>query len=46
MLAEIANGRIDPRLLVGRTMTLDEAPEALATMDAGAHPGMTVIEIP
>lgn len=46
MLAEIADGRIDPRLLVGRTITLDEAPEALATMDAGAHPGMTVIEIP
>ncbi len=46
MLAAIAAGRIDPRLLVGRTITLDEAPEALATMNAGAHPGMTVIELP
>lgn len=46
MLAAIAEGRIDPWLLVGRTITLDEAPKALATMDASAHPGMTVIEIP
>ena len=46
MLAAIADGRIDPRLLVGRRITLEEAPEALATMDASTHPGMTVIEIP
>ncbi|WP_349904472.1 zinc-dependent alcohol dehydrogenase family protein [Parafrigoribacterium humi] len=46
MLERIADGRIDPRLLVGRTIGLDDAPEALATMDASAHPGMTVIELP
>ena len=46
MLAAIADGRIDPRLLVGRRITLEEAPEALATMDASTHPGMTVIELP
>jgi hypothetical protein len=34
------------RLLVGRTITLPEAFEALATMDGSAHPGMTVIELP
>ena len=46
MLAAIADGRIDLRLLVGRRITFEEAPEALATMDANTHPGMTVIEIP
>ncbi|MHA6668988.1 zinc-dependent alcohol dehydrogenase family protein [Homoserinimonas sp. A447] len=44
MLDAIASGRIDPQLLVGRTISLDEAPSALAGMD-GAHPGMTVIEL-
>lgn len=43
MLARIANGDIDPRMLVGRTIALEDAPEALATMDATPHPGMTVI---
>lgn len=43
MLAKIASGAIDPRLLIGRTISLDEAPEALATMDAAAYPGMTII---
>jgi alcohol dehydrogenase len=46
MLEQIASGLIDPHRLVGRTITLDEAPEALATMDDAAHAGMTVIEIP
>ncbi|GAB3032986.1 zinc-dependent alcohol dehydrogenase family protein [Parafrigoribacterium mesophilum] len=46
MLATIAAGLIDPRLLVGRTISLQEAPEALATMNAGRHPGMTVIALP
>ena len=46
MLARIASGQIDPQVLVGRTITLDEAPAALAGMDAGGHPGMTVIELP
>lgn len=43
MLEAIASGRIDPRILVGRTISLDEAPAALAEMDATPHPGMTVI---
>ncbi len=38
-----ASGLIDPTVLVGRTITLEDAPDALATMDAGGHPGMTVI---
>jgi alcohol dehydrogenase len=46
MLAAIASGRIDPQLLVGRIITLDGAPTALAEMDATPHPGMTVIELP
>ncbi|HUG49382.1 MAG TPA: zinc-binding dehydrogenase, partial [Terrimesophilobacter sp.] len=46
MLAMIADGLIDPSLLVGRSISLEEAPEALATMNASAHPGMTVIHLP
>jgi alcohol dehydrogenase len=46
MLEAIARGDIDPGILIGRTITLDEAPEALATMDASTHPGMTVITLP
>ena len=45
MLAAIADGVIDPSILVGRTITLAEAPDALAGMDASVHPGMTVIQI-
>jgi alcohol dehydrogenase len=43
MLGAIARGDIDPSILIGRTIALDEAAEALATMDANIHPGMTVI---
>lgn len=46
MLEQIAIGNIDPRALVGRTITLDEAPQALETMDSAPSPGMTVIELP
>jgi alcohol dehydrogenase len=46
MLAAIASGSIDPRPLVGRRISLDEAPAALADMSVGTRPGMTVIEIP
>ena len=44
MLASIVEGRLDPSRLVGRTITLDEAPAALMAMD-GPQPvaGMTVI---
>jgi alcohol dehydrogenase len=44
MLASIVDGRLDPRRLVGRTITLDEAPAALMAMDAPQPvAGMTVI---
>ena len=44
MLASIAEGRLDPRRLVGRTIGLDEAPAALMAMDAPQPvAGMTVI---
>lgn len=46
MLAEIASGAIDPALLVGRVIGLDDAAAALASMDTHQHPGMTVIEFP
>lgn len=44
MLADIPAGRLDPARLVGRTISLDEAPAALMAMD-GPQPvaGMTVI---
>ena len=44
MLASVVEGRLDPRRLVGRTISLDEAPAALMAMD-GPQPvaGMTVI---
>jgi len=44
MLASIVDGRLDPSRLVGRTISLDEAPAALMAMD-GPQPvaGMTVI---
>jgi alcohol dehydrogenase len=44
MLGRIASGALDPSLLVGRTIGLDEAPAALSTLGAGAGgPGMTVV---
>lgn len=43
MLAAIARGDLAPLDLVGRTIGLDEAPEALAAMATARHPGMTVI---
>jgi alcohol dehydrogenase len=45
MLQRIAAGLIDPRRLVGRTITLDEAPDALVNMNTAGHAGMTVIEL-
>jgi alcohol dehydrogenase len=44
MLASIVEGRLDPRRLVGRTISLDAAPAALAAMDEPQPTaGMTVI---
>lgn len=45
MLEGIASGRINPRLLVGRTIGLAEAGRALATMDSHATAGMTIISM-
>ena len=44
MLASIAAGRLDPSRLIGRTISLAEAPATLMAMD-GPQPtaGMTVI---
>ena len=44
MLARIADGATAARRLVGRTITLDEAPDALVAMGGpGRGAGMTVI---
>jgi D-arabinose 1-dehydrogenase-like Zn-dependent alcohol dehydrogenase len=44
MLAEIAEGRLDPAPLVGRTIGLEDAPAALAAMDRPAtSAGTTVV---
>lgn len=45
MLAAIASGRIDPRVLIGRTIAIEDIPAALAAMGAGGGPGMTVAEL-
>lgn len=47
MLEMIADGRLRPDLLVGEVIGLEEAGEALATMDRpGARAGMTVVGLP
>lgn len=46
MLADITAGRLDPGSLVTRTITLDEAPDALVGMSRPGGPGTTVIELP
>jgi alcohol dehydrogenase len=46
MLAEIAQGRLDPRRLVKNVISLDEAPAALTAMSRGGPPGTTVISLP
>jgi alcohol dehydrogenase len=43
MLEMITDGTLQPERLIGRTIGLDEAPEALATMDRFAGTGVTVI---
>jgi alcohol dehydrogenase len=44
MLALITAGRLRPERLIGRTIGLDEAPEALVTMDRFANVGVTVVD--
>ena len=43
MLDEIARGMLRPQSLIGRTISLDEAPAALTTM---LGPGTTVVRLP
>jgi alcohol dehydrogenase len=38
-------GKLDPRRLVSRLITLEEAPAALAELGAFAHAGITIIEL-
>lgn len=46
MLALVASGAFDVRRLVGRVITLDEAPDALVAMSAPpTHAGMTVVDL-
>jgi alcohol dehydrogenase len=44
MLAMIADGRLDPRALIGRTIPLEEAPEQLEEMGQFGSVGITVID--
>lgn len=43
MLAMIADGRLDPAALVGRTAGLDAAHDALSAMDVSGSDGITVL---
>lgn len=43
MLDMVKGGKVDPARLVGRKISLDEAPEALMTMDSFQSVGATVI---
>ena len=45
LLGLIASGALHPERLVSTVIGLDEAGEALAAMDSGSGPGMTVIEM-
>lgn len=44
MLAMIADGRLNPRALIGRTIPLEEAPEQLEKMGRFGSVGITVID--
>ena len=43
MLQLIESGRLRPERLLGRTITLEQSVEALATMESGSGPGVTVV---
>jgi alcohol dehydrogenase len=45
MLEMIKSGTLQPQKLVGRTISLDEAPAALMTMDKFAGTGISVITL-
>ncbi|UCF84555.1 MAG: zinc-dependent alcohol dehydrogenase family protein [Desulfobacteraceae bacterium] len=44
MLEMIVSGKLNPRLLVGKTVTLEDAPVKLQSMGNFAHTGVTVID--
>jgi alcohol dehydrogenase len=44
MLAMITSGKLQPQQLVGRRITLEEAPQALAAMNSFPGTGITVID--
>jgi len=46
MLEMISSGRLSPEKLIGRTISLDEAAEALVNMDSFSETGVTVIRRP
>ena len=48
LLALVADGRLDPRRLIGRVVTLDDAPAELAAMDSLVAPtaGLVVATVP
>lgn len=46
MLADVESGALDPAALVHRTVTLEEAGPALASMDTAPHTGITVVTDP
>jgi alcohol dehydrogenase len=48
LLAMVADGRLDPRRLIGRVVTLDDAPAELAAMDSLVAPmaGLVVAKVP
>ncbi len=43
MLRMVADGQLKPAQLITRRLTLDHAPQALATMNTHPHPGVTII---
>jgi alcohol dehydrogenase len=45
LLSLVAAGRLDPRRLVRRIISLAEAPAALAELNEFNHPGITMIEL-
>ena len=45
MLALVAAGRLDPAALIGRRISLEDAPAALAALDRPGPPGLTVVEL-
>src|SRR5665647_808373 len=48
LLAMVADGRLDPRRLIGRVVTLSDAPTELAAMDSlvARTPGLVVATVP